>query len=79
MSNNELKELELALSKIDEIMEHLNADEAFEDCAKLRDAKSSLQDCLDGKKERKEIKDELSFVNGKIGVLISDALKKSKK
>jgi hypothetical protein len=79
MNKNELKEVELALSKIDEILEKSQTAEEYEDCAKLRDAKLSLQQHLDGKKERKEIKDELYFVNQKIGDLIRDALKSRSK
>lgn len=72
------KEVEVALSKIDEILEKSITDEAYEDCAELRDAKLPLQEYLDGTKNYEEIKDHLSFVNQKISELISVALKEAK-
>ncbi len=72
-----LKEVEVALSKIDEILQKSLADEAYEDCAELRDAKLPLREYLDGTRKYEEIKDILSFVNQKIGELISAALKKA--
>lgn len=71
------KEVKLALSKIDEVLQKSLADEAYEDCADLRDAKLPLQEYLDGTRKYEEIKDILSFVNQKIGELISAALKKA--
>lgn len=73
------KEAEVALSKIDEILQKSLTDEAYEDCAELRNSKLPLQEYLDGTKKYEEIKHKLSFVNQKIGELISEALKKPKK
>ncbi len=68
-------EVKLALSKIDEMLDKNVATENYEDCAKLRDAKISLNGFLDGTKTYDDIKDELSFAKQKISDLISDSLK----
>lgn len=63
-------EVKLALSQMDKMLDQDLFTENYEDCAKLRDAKISLNAFLDGTKTYDDIKDDLSFANQKISNLI---------
>jgi hypothetical protein len=75
---NKPNEVRLVLSKIDEILAKDLKNEDYEDCARLRDMKEPLNKFLTNKLQYKDIKDDLSFANEKIGGLINDAISKAK-
>ncbi|WP_396188501.1 hypothetical protein [Flavobacterium sp.] len=75
---NKPNEVRLVLSKIDEILAKDIKNEDYEDCARLRDMKEPLNKFLINELQYNDIKDDLSFANGKIGGLINDAISNAK-
>jgi hypothetical protein len=75
---NKPNEVRHVLSKIDEILAKDLKNEDYEDCARLRDMKDPFNKFLINELQYKDIKDDLSFANEKIGGLINDAISKAK-
>ena len=71
------KEVELAISKINVLLNKDIAEENYEDCSRLRDMIPKFESFLKNV-PYSEIKDDLYFAKSKITVLLKDALSKPK-
>jgi hypothetical protein len=72
------KEVELVLSKIEEMLNKDLENEDYEDCARLRDMREPFKMFLKNELQYDDVKDNLSFAKQKLGDLINDAISKAK-
>lgn len=71
------KNVEIVISKINDLLNRDITEENYEDCARLRDLVPKFEAYLKNN-YYKEINDDLEFANSKITIIFKDAMSKPK-